>query len=567
MSSEGQRQALSIPEVVAELRRRIKSSVRAASDEPFREEEYLQLYPDVAEAVRAKRFRSAREHWEKHGRAEGRRGTIETAESARMMSEKLQEVAKEVAAAVKVRAVRNQSEPPGSSFDRPTGLSTDNSPAEQLREQLALIREMDASPPSPGQSLGKPTPKVGTIRGRAGHILMRLLSRLLWWYTRRIQEALEDVLVHLGTRLRAEYRLLEMMAGQAERSEARLREIDGGLASLEHRLGEFIQAAEQREADRDQRIREIRGELADIQQRYQRRLEELANATAELQHRQAAVLARTMDEARVLANRVAALASENQATSRLASELQGAVETPRKELEQLLRRPGASSLPPELEDLYMRFENEFRGSLEEISDRQSIYIPVMRECHAGEAGRPVLDLGCGRGEWLRLLKENSLAGRGVDISSSVVQACQEAGLVAVNAEAISYLRGLAADSLGAVTAYHLVEHLTVEDQLALVAESFRVLKSGGVLILETPNPDNLLVGSSSFYLDPTHRKPVPWPLLRFLMSAAGFSECRVLFLHPAEAERRLPEDGSLVVARLNEHLYGPRDYAVIGKKV
>jgi O-antigen chain-terminating methyltransferase len=112
----------------------------------------------------------------------------------------------------------------------------------------------------------------------------------------------------------------------------------------------------------------------------------------------------------------------------------------------------------------------------------------------------------------------------------------------------------------------MVEHMPFDTILTLVDEALRVLKPGGILILETPNPQNILVGSYTFHFDPTHLKPLPSPMLRFFVEARGFCHVQVRDLHPYPETVRVPDDGKGVAARLNDYLYGPQDYAVIGKK-
>ena len=178
---------------------------------------------------------------------------------------------------------------------------------------------------------------------------------------------------------------------------------------------------------------------------------------------------------------------------------------------------------------------------------------------------PVLDIGCGRGEWLELLQEEGLHARGVDANRVLVADCMERGLDVVEADLVAYLRELPDKSLGAVTGIHVVEHLPAETMMKVLDEAVRVLKPGGALIFETPNPENVLVGSYYFHFDPTHRKPLPSPTMRFLFEARGLDKVEVINLHPAQTD--LIEGDSEIVKRFNEYFYGPMDYAVVGWKV
>jgi 2-polyprenyl-3-methyl-5-hydroxy-6-metoxy-1,4-benzoquinol methylase len=180
---------------------------------------------------------------------------------------------------------------------------------------------------------------------------------------------------------------------------------------------------------------------------------------------------------------------------------------------------------------------------------------------------PVLDLGCGRGEWLELLREEGLRARGVDLNRMLVEACRQQGLEVVDGDAIGYLRSLPDASLGVVTAIHLIEHLPFDAFVKLLDETVRVLKPGGVTIFETPNAENVLVGSNTFYLDPTHRNPLPSAVVKFLAEARGLCRLEVMPLHPYPAACRVVETGLEVGKRFNEYFYGPQDYAVMGWKV
>lgn len=126
-----------------------------------------------------------------------------------------------------------------------------------------------------------------------------------------------------------------------------------------------------------------------------------------------------------------------------------------------------------------------------------------------------------------MLKQEGLVGRGVDLNDVFLAQCRARGLDVVESDALAYLRELPDASLGAITSMHLVEHLPMDVLIKLIDESARVLRPGGVIALETPNPENLLVGSHFFYMDPTHRNPLPPALLHWLVEARGFELARV----------------------------------------
>src|SRR5207244_9902701 len=158
--------------------------------------------------------------------------------------------------------------------------------------------------------------------------------------------------------------------------------------------------------------------------------------------------------------------------------------------------------------IYLHFEDEFRGTREEIKARVAVYLPKFRDAGAGTEASPILDLGCGRGELLEVLRTEGLVASGVDTNRAAVEQCRQQGLSVELGDAFDVLRKLPEASLGGLAALHVVEHLPFPLVLKLLDEALRVLRPGGVAIFETPNPKNVLVGSSNFFIASTHRNPV-----------------------------------------------------------
>lgn len=189
---------------------------------------------------------------------------------------------------------------------------------------------------------------------------------------------------------------------------------------------------------------------------------------------------------------------------------------------------------------------------------------------AGHSPR-VLDVGPGRGEWLALLAEAGVAAAGVDDNAGMVERLRARGFDIAHADAIDHLGGLAPGSLEAVTAFHVVEHLDLGPLLGLLAAARCALRPGGLLVAETPNPTNLVMGACNFHIDPTHRTPVPPAQLEFLVGAVGFAGVEIVALHPkADVDLsglRLDgvsaEASAAVALALQKGLFGPQDYAVI----
>ena len=225
---------------------------------------------------------------------------------------------------------------------------------------------------------------------------------------------------------------------------------------------------------------------------------------------------------------------------------------------------GDLAATPGLDAFYVALEDRFRGPREEIKKRVAFYLPFLRKAEAGTAARPILDLGCGRGEWLELLKEEKLDGRGIDLNGAMVSQCKVRGLKVERRDALAALRSLRANSQGAVTAFHLIEHLPFEMLLELFREAGRVLKPGGVAIFESPNCKNLMVGACTFHIDPTHRSPVFPETAELMLGSQGFEKIRIEYLSPVRDAKF--EAGTPELATIRDLLYGPQDFGIIAYK-
>jgi SAM-dependent methyltransferase len=210
---------------------------------------------------------------------------------------------------------------------------------------------------------------------------------------------------------------------------------------------------------------------------------------------------------------------------------------------------------------YRAFEDRHRGSRELIAQRLQVYMAFLEPLKNLYQDLDALDLGCGRGEWLELLVQNGFAPSGVDLDSGMLEACQSRGLPAEQGDALSALRSLPDACKVVVSGFHIAEHIPFADLKVLVAEALRVLRPGGLLVLETPNAENLMVGTQNFYLDPTHERPIPHLLLSFLTEYTGFARSKLL---------RLQESASLVegsAVDLMSVLGGVSpDYAIVAQK-
>lgn len=219
---------------------------------------------------------------------------------------------------------------------------------------------------------------------------------------------------------------------------------------------------------------------------------------------------------------------------------------------------------------YVAFENRFRQGDESLKSRMSNYAQrfVSRS--------PVIDLGCGRGEFLMALKEVGVTGRGVESNVTNVESCQQAGLDVSRGDLLAYLRALPDGSVGGVFAAQVAEHLPPAVLQSLMAEAFRALRRGGLLLLETVNPRSVTGFLEVYTRDLSHERPLHPDTLSFLAGAAGFTDVTVEYLSPVSPlsqlqkltpSREIPER---VVAAFNENvdrlnglLYGPLEYALV----
>jgi len=215
----------------------------------------------------------------------------------------------------------------------------------------------------------------------------------------------------------------------------------------------------------------------------------------------------------------------------------------------------AAAIPP---GVYALFEERFRGTPAEIARGQRFYLELLRDLPG-----PVLDVGCGRGEFLELLKAEGIASSGVESNPVSVEAARARGLAVEGADALQLLGGRPAGQLGAVVAFQVVEHWPPEGIFRFLQLARRALAPGGLLVAETINVDSLSA-LKAFYLDPTHVRPVPADALRFLAEAAGFTDARIEYRSPLPAASRLAaaDDDA---RKLNALLFAPQDYALIAR--
>jgi 2-polyprenyl-3-methyl-5-hydroxy-6-metoxy-1,4-benzoquinol methylase len=205
---------------------------------------------------------------------------------------------------------------------------------------------------------------------------------------------------------------------------------------------------------------------------------------------------------------------------------------------------------------WFRFADVFRGSEERIRAHQKMYAAKF----AGAT--EILDLGCGRGEFLEVAREAGIAVRGIDQSEENIAICKAKGLAVECADLFEYLDAQADRSVGGVYCSQVVEHLAPERLPDLVNLLAKKMARGALVAIETPNPECLAIFATHFYLDPTHTRPIPPALLRFYLEEAGFVNLEVERLSPAvETMPALAE----LPATVRESFFGGLDYAIFGR--
>jgi O-antigen chain-terminating methyltransferase len=213
---------------------------------------------------------------------------------------------------------------------------------------------------------------------------------------------------------------------------------------------------------------------------------------------------------------------------------------------------------PEMPFDYGRFAERFRGSEDYVKKNLQFYLPRFQ-------GRgPVLDIGCGRGEFLEMMRDAGIEARGIDLSEESMARCRQKGLDVEQADLFAWLRDRPDRSLGAIFCAQVIEHLPAASLPEMIRLASEKLSRDGLLALETPNPECLAIFASHFYLDPTHTRPVPHPLVAFYMEEFGLGQIEVQRLSPAvesmPALASLPQD-------FRNAFFGGLDYAIFGTKL
>ncbi len=218
---------------------------------------------------------------------------------------------------------------------------------------------------------------------------------------------------------------------------------------------------------------------------------------------------------------------------------------------------------------YSDFEQRYRGAEESVTEKLVQYLPHF------ESREDILDIGCGRGEFLELLKEKSIRSRGIDMSESMLEIARSKDLDCSYGDALGYLETLEAGSLGGIFSSQVIEHLTPDYLRDMVLQCRRTLKKGAPVILETVNPLSLFALSNIYFLDITHQKPLHPEYMRYLLETSGFENVEILYsdepleekLEEISPDMEYAKVYNSNIDKLNKTLYSSQVYAVKGIKV
>ena len=408
------------------------------------------------------------------------------------------------------------------------------------------------------RQVGQLNPRPPGLHNRALQFVKKAMKRSLTWYTRPIhlfQGAVIRALQQVTAILQNHEDVLRRLAQESGRQSAALAE------ATRTELARLRETKLDREAGEKLR-QELREEIVQTSANFTRQVASMGTQVGAI----AGQLESVKDEIRqsALANR-----SKDRDWRRLLH----AVETGN-----LAAAAPFQPVPPmfpseirhESEFDYFVFEDHHRGEERDIRERQSAYLELFR-------GREnVVDIGCGRGEFLELLRDNNISARGVELGVDQYLLCREKGLDVVQQDLFTFLQSVPDGSLGGLFSAQVIEHLTASDGLFFVTLAYRKCSAGSPVIFETINPESVYALVHNFFLDPTHVRPMHPGTLQFALESVGFRNVQVRFAAKV-LDRQIPplqlsgNDGNLqefnrAIENLNDLVYGYQDYAAIGWK-
>jgi O-antigen chain-terminating methyltransferase len=456
--------------------------------------------------------------------------------------------------------------------------------------------------------VGEINPRNPGLHNALIQFLKKTIRRSLTWYTRplryfqggviralqriegllanhersfqRMSQELDRQTVEITEQQRSRARLVQAMTEEQSRN---LASLDGRVSSLLERRISEVSADLKTELARvqsigDEKLEQVRmsllkTELARVQSIGDERLEQMRMSL----ERRVSNIADDVAKLRLMLNETGESVRRWQLQARVRDrDLRRFLHDIRNGVIQIEGRESFGAVPPmfpsgirrDYEFDYFAFEDLYRGDEGLIRRRQEEYVHYFR-------GREnVLDVGCGRGEFLQLLRENNIAATGVEHGTDQFLLCKEKGLDVVQQDLFSYLESLPDNSLGGLFSAQVIEHLTASDQLRCITLAYQKTKAGSPVVVETINAQCVWAVMRNFFLDPTHVRPVHPETLKFAMESANFRDVTLVFSSPV-SERRVPplelegearnlQEFNRQLQNLNDLLYGNQDYAAVG---
>jgi O-antigen chain-terminating methyltransferase len=434
-----------------------------------------------------------------------------------------------------------------------------------MPDLLPVMHARDAAE-GKAAAIGTVNPRPPGLANNLVQRLKRMVARLLDWHVREQVEfnraavqGLDAVIEALNENNRA--------LASLESSLRAMEQTIGPLRDLGPHWAEWRAGWERKLADAETRF--LRS-VAELQGAFQHRTSLMESSLREAARAQQAEYRTLLDsEALEVKRRAFAQLAEFQQriwadVERVRADMERTVHAELRLLRQRAALPEAPPAPappaPACAARYdaLKFAEKFRGSEEMVRERQRRYAPYFTGCRA------VVDLGCGRGEFLEVMREAGIPARGIDLSPEAAALCRSKCLEAEAADLFAFLRAAEDESLDGVFAAQVVEHLPPAQLPELARLAAAKLERGGRIALETPNPECLAIYATHFYLDPTHRRPVPPPLLAFYLEEAGFGQIRVERLSPAVES--MPALAALPEA-IREDFFGALDYVIFARRL
>ena len=442
----------------------------------------------------------------------------------------------------------------------PQGAAPGNIP---LADLMPLVHARDAA-------AGK-VAAIGTVNPRRGGPVnalvqgwKRLVARVLDWhvreqvvFNRQVVDCIDAAIDALNESNRAFTELAGRLAG-AQESAQQLREESEELKDIRRHWAEWRVGWEQKlQQNEMQFLRSV----ADLEASFQHRATLMDTNYRESVRAQHADFNTTLEKGinQIWANlERMRLEYERLIHSELRLLRQRAELAPVEQSSGMASPEGRLHANPTLPFDYGRFADRFRGSEEYVKAGQQSYLPYFT------GRRNVLDIGCGRGEFLEMMRAANIPARGIDLSQESVALCRHKGLQAEVADLFAYLTEQPEGSFDGIFCAQVVEHLPPERLPEMIRVAASRLARDGVIAIETPDPECLAIFATHFYLDPTHTRPVPHPLLIFYLEEFGVGNIEVRKL--SSAVESMPSIGSLP-EEFRDAFFGGLDYAVIGKKL